>query len=315
MRGFCLPGIGIFDKIEANKKLRCNMNKFVGIISTVILSSITVNAFADVPRQRWGELKDEIATGLAPKQETIREEKVIVVEERVGEVGSSAYRGDVKDNQVYKMYIETPFYLTFGVGADHGMGNIDLLDDGTLPSESVHVEQGFGLVGQLAVGWNATSWLRFDLGLEHHQFNMDTTDNSTIKFNSKDLNRSATGAMINANFDLVRRYHYMGDVVERTAIVPYLTIGAGIGLMDYPSIEMPNGDWVMDGDESYVSFKLGAGISFNITDTLMLDLAYHYVNFGRQQVLTDNGTDIMYDGDSSKSLQSNDFMISIRSNF
>jgi opacity protein-like surface antigen len=102
------------------------------------------------------------------------------------------------------------------------------------------------------------------------------------------------------------------DFRNSTKFIPY--VGAGLGLafigIDGEITDVNTGLSLEDSDsQTSMAWQVGAGVAYPITENLLADLGYRYVNFGEAELNADFNTD--FDTD----LSGHEFVLGLRYNF
>jgi opacity protein-like surface antigen len=194
---------------------------------------------------------------------------------------------------------------------------------------------GFGDVG---FGYQFNSWFRADVTGEYRggssfQALEVLTDKTVLPGNTSNqqyadfyrANLSSYIAMVNGYVDLGTWY----------GVTPYVGGGVGVaynklaGMTDQGSAFpgngnlYPTGGYFNDGNKTNFAWALMAGLSFNVTQNLKLDLGYRYLDYGKFTSGTSNclstagfstgscggSSNVVY---SRNTLASNDFRLGLR---
>ncbi len=199
------------------------------------------------------KFRDEILTGV----DMIGARATIDVTPDVapGELGREVYEiADAVVADDVRMFIPTSMYMRMGGGLNLGFAT----DRATYAG--AEYESSGSYTTQIGLGWNLSSYVRTEIDFQE----------STFKFSDLD-SRQATyqniGGML--YFDLARRYVQTGDVTRRRTFVPFMGIGAGIGVYDFEGA---------GGADGFVIAAPRATLGFNImfTDLIGIDVAYQY---------------------------------------
>ena len=172
-----------------------------------------------------------------------------------GELGREVYEiaGVVAPNDI-QMYIPTSMYVRMGGGLNLGFATDKATFGGT------EFESSGSYATQIGLGWNLSSYVRTEIDFM----------TSTLKFSDLDAHRATyqtVGGML--YFDFARRYIQTGDITRRRTFVPFMGIGAGLGVYDFEG---------MGGADGFVIAAPRATLGFNImfTDLIGIDIAYQY---------------------------------------
>ena len=171
----------------------------------------------------------------------------------------------------------------------------------------------------VGIGWQARHWLRFDLTGDYRG---DTT------FFAQDSYPAGVGfgagtneytADISSWLFLANAYW---DIGTWCGFTPY--VGAGIGFANISvnglkDVNVPNNSvfYAADGTNTNFAWAIHAGVSYDISPALSLDLAYRYADLGNAAT----GVVTAYDNSSSYSqvairdITANDVMLGVRYKF
>lgn len=188
------------------------------------------------------------------------------------------------------VYLAPKFLMTF-----QNTGHVEQPDsyDDLLDSYSQ-----FTLGGALAVGYDFYQQFNFPLRVEVElalRGNSRTNWNSPEVYWAGDLEDGsgwqedfAEGASVDMTFNsttLLANFYY--DFRNSTAFTPY--VGAGIGVaFNYFGLDVHNtttgGALSLDKHQTNLAWQVGAGVAYNFTDNIAVDLAYRYLNLGYIEV-------------------------------
>ena len=203
-------------------------------------------------------------------------------------------------------------YIKGYVGAaDSNVGNIFTEDyDASVVVNNKDIKSSplFGI----GLGWQARHWLRFDLTGEYRG---DAIFVGADTFTGFGFTNEYT-ADIKSWLGLANAYIDMGNWCGFT---PY--IGAGIGFASLSvegmkDINVPNDGAAFGSDHTSTNFAwaIHAGVSYDVTPQMVVDLAYRYSDLGSAQ----SGAVYTYDGDFAhsgvhiKDVTSNDLLFGVR---
>lgn len=144
----------------------------------------------------------------------------------------------------------------------------------------------------VGVGCYFNDYFRADLTVGYRS-STDLTD----AFNSLDAEVESYTAMINAYFDIG---HFGG-------VTPYVGVGVGLVHNRLHSIRLPAGQ--LAGSDTDFAWALHVGASVQLTDTMLLDASYRYIDLG--DVAGDSPTDTL----TVEKLRAHDIRIGLRINF
>ena len=178
-----------------------------------------------------------------------------VIDDAPGALGAEVYETvDAVENIDTRMFIPTSMYMRMGGGLNLGFAT----DKATFGD--AEFESSGSYTTQIGLGWNLSSYVRTEIDFMA----------STFKFSDLDARRATyqtVGGML--YFDFARRYIQTGDITRRRTFVPFMGIGAGLGVYDFEG---------MGGADGFVIAAPRATLGFNImfTDLIGIDIAYQY---------------------------------------
>ena len=168
----------------------------------------------------------------------------------------------------------------------------------------------------LGVGWQARSWLRFDLTGEYRGDASYFGSDSYPGGSGFGAGTNEYTADMKTWLGLANAYIDMGNWCGFT---PF--IGAGIGFSTISveglkDVNVPNNSVAFGQDKTTSNFAWAAyaGFSYDVTAQTAIELTYRYVDLGSAQsgtVTTYNGAD-SYGGHYIKDITSNDVMVGVR---
>ncbi|MBP5485375.1 MAG: hypothetical protein J6Y07_01570 [Alphaproteobacteria bacterium] len=176
----------------------------------------------------------------------------------VGELGHEVFYDDCPaeydGDDEYRLFVPTSMYVRMGGGINLGFATkkARVADETYVAKDSWNV-----LIG---LGWNLSSYVRTEVEFQHLDFKFSDLDGANAYHNT--LN----GMLY---FDFARRYVQNGDITYRRTIVPFMGIGAGIGMYDFDG---SNGA----GGLTVAAPRAEFGVNFMINDIIGLDIYYQY---------------------------------------
>lgn len=224
--------------------------KKISWVAVLAIMCGTSGAYADYDA---GKFRAEVLEGLdlIGARETIDVKPV----DAPGELGREVYEiaGAVNPDDM-KMYIPASMYVRMGGGLNLGFATDKAQFDGQ------DFESSGSYTTQIGLGWNLSSYVRTEIDFQE----------STFKFSDLDSHQATyqtVGGML--YFDFARRYVQNGDITRRRTFVPFMGIGAGLGVYDFEG---------KNGADGFVIAAPRATLGFNImfTDLIGIDIAYQY---------------------------------------
>jgi len=227
--------------------MRFHMNKilYFGLLGAIICSSAHADSRA--------KFREEVLYGL----DLVPVRNGAKIEEPVrGELGYEVYNTTtISKNDGLGVFIPTDMYVRGGVGA--GLGFLSGTADVCGAESNIS-----GLVTQMGLGWNLSSYVRTELDFQAKSFSFsDVVDASASA-------RSVGGTLY---FDFARRYIRTGDVTKRRNIVPFMGLGFAMGTYEF------EGKYGADG--TFVAPRGVLGLNVMINDLIGIDLSYQYQLF------------------------------------
>ena len=172
------------------------------------------------------------------------------------------------------------------------------------------------------IGWTINNWFRVDATAEYRgraTFHaMDVYDT-----NPPDSNIDGSNEYGGAKSEWLLLANAYLDLGTWHGITPY--VGAGIGasrntIHNFTDINTPNAGAAYGATKSQwdLAWALHAGMGYQVTDRLTIDLAYRYLDMGdgvTGDLIAYDGTNTVYNPMHFKDLTSHDVMLGIRWNF
>jgi opacity protein-like surface antigen len=153
---------------------------------------------------------------------------------------------------------------------------------------SVDLKTGYLLGG--AVGVNITDMVRGEVELSHSRWKAKDYSSTGGATGPVSGHMSATYLLANVWLD------FEND----TAFTPYLGGGAGAGWADANTTFNGNPSGYGDGEMGF-AFQLGAGLKYDLTENVSLDLGYRYKSILNVDFESSDGTGDVYEGGDVKS--------------
>ena len=146
----------------------------------------------------------------------------------------------------------------------------------------------------VGVGYQVNSWLRGDLTAEYrdgaHFQSLYTLNNPNAGAGQisqlLDFYRANTSSLIGMA-------NVYADLGTWYGVTPYVGGGVGVadnrlyGMTDQGQVSFagggtgPSGGWFSDGTKTEFAWALMAGLDFNVTQNLKLEIGYRYLNYGK----------------------------------
>ena len=202
-----------------------------------------------------------------------------------------------------------------------GMSNqqVDELDnvliDSTPSYEEVHSSFDSAPFGGGAIGYKANDWLRGDISAEYRG---RANYHGLGRYN--EVFGSGTDEYSAAKSEIVVLANAFIDMGSWNGISPY--IGAGIGgsyntIHAFQDVNTPNLGVAFGDDDSQweLAYAFYAGVGFQVTQNLTMDLGYRYINLGDAQsgdLETYTGVNTVDNPMVFKDLTSHDVMLGFR---
>ena len=179
----------------------------------------------------------------------------IIEEVAPGELGAEVYEyADAMSSDDTQMFIPASMYMRIGGGLNLGFAT----DQASFGGKKYEASGSY--VTQIGLGWNLSSYVRAEIDFQNTFFKFSDLDKYSATYNT-------LGGML--YFDFARRYVLTGDVTYRRTFVPYMGIGAGIGMYEFQGAGGANG--VVGAAPRAV-----LGLNIMLTDLLGIDIAYQY---------------------------------------
>lgn len=208
------------------------------------------------------------------------------------------------------VHAQTGFYVHGGLGVA-GLSDIDAdFVDNAGQAQTTTLDLDTGLSFGLAAGWLVGDVLRPELQVRFQGRDFDATDTSP---GGIDLTGrvSTTTLMTNVWLELNSVLGF-----DRSSFHPYAGGGLGLSWNDIDDIEVVPGNDRLGGDgSSNFAWQMGVGFGYGITDHLVLDVGYRYLDLGDVEsgVNADSGND--FGRPVSGSLSMHEALIGLRFHF
>ena len=174
-----------------------------------------------------------------------------------------------------------PYVSVFG-GLSTG-AHIKTHWDGGDEIEDFNLNRSWSIGGAAGVKWN--DLLRTELELSHSQWSGDYL--STIWQGGAPSNSSAVGT--------VAATYLLGnvwvDMKSNSAFTPYAGGGVGLAFVNTTGVRWGNSStWgYVDASQTRLAWQLGAGVKYDISEQLTLDVGYRFKNVDGLQFVNGNG--------------------------
>lgn len=217
----------------------------VAFLTSLLLSG-AANAGYDSDR-----FQSEIRAGL----DLISARTTVVDDPAPGALGREVYEiASAVDMPEIQMYIPTTMYVRMGGGLNLGFATSKarFADDEYESSGSYNT--------QIGLGWNLSSYVRTEIDFQESTYTFSDLDD--MQATSKTI-----GGML--YFDFARRYVQTGDITRRRTFVPFMGLGAGVGVYEFEGA---------GGADGVLIAAPRAVLGFNVmfTDLVGIDIAYQY---------------------------------------
>lgn len=154
-------------------------------------------------------------------------------------------------------------YVGIGAGATFPVQST--ITDNTGVSGKLDYKTGFGV--SLVTGVEFADGIRLEAELNYKNTDMDKVTVGGLGSGKVNCNAYTLGALANAYFDFK----------NSTPVTPYLTGGLGFANIHVGEATNFAGTKVWNSDDDMVfAYQLGAGVGFNVTKQVVLDLGYRY---------------------------------------
>lgn len=172
-----------------------------------------------------------------------------------GDLGREVFYGESQPQDFeYQIFVPTSRYLRMGGGINIAA----LTRHAHIGDTKHHSRDSWNFM--LGMGWNLSSYVRSEFSFQNSMFKFRDVPDLTADY------YNVNGMMY---FDLWRRYVRSGDITYRRNFVPFIGIGAGLGLYDFSGTDGASGFMV-------AAPRAELGMNFMLTDLIGLDVAYQY---------------------------------------
>lgn len=210
------------------------------------------------------EIKNKPAQDILPVSEAIQF-KQEAYEEPASETEDVEFEDIASDGQLKESVVFKPYVA---VNLFYGKGKADL-EASAAAKKSYHISDG---VPGLALAF----------GTKIHDFRAELAVQGNTGF-SKNIIDGAVKAKVQNYAGFFNLYY---DIPTNTALTPY--VGAGIGLAHNKATL--NDSYVKyHNSNSSLAWQLAAGLNYALTDNWVADLGYRYTDYGKVNVVNENG--------------------------
>ena len=173
-----------------------------------------------------------------------------------------------------------PYVSVFG-GASLGASVNTDWSDGP-ETEKFNLNTGWSIGGAAGVKWN--DLLRAEIEISHSQW---TGKDFDVHYSgSPAYNYAATGTVA-ATYLLGNIW---ADLKTNTVFTPYVGGGVGVAFVNTAGVRLDNSTWgYVDGSQTHFAWQLGAGVKYEISEQLSLDVGYRFKNVEGLQFVNGNG--------------------------
>ncbi|CAN5283847.1 outer membrane beta-barrel protein [soil metagenome] len=234
--------------------------------------------------------------------------------------------------------ISSGFYLRGDIGV--GSQSYDELDvklnggpviqtTGVTSFTTVKPDRGFAAFAGVGIGYQFNSYLRFDLTGEYRGASFNGRDQLSYNFGVPTNQTNIYRADVATFVGLVNAYIDLGTW---NCLTPYLGVGIGVashtvnglsdnGINQAVGAQFANASYAYGDSATKTDFAwaLMAGVSYDVTSNLKLDIGYRYLNMGDGPTIGLGGANGLLAGPSSsvrfKGIDSHDVRIGMRWNF
>ena len=151
---------------------------------------------------------------------------------------------------------------------------------------TVNLKTGYLLGG--AVGMNVTDMIRGEVELSHSSWKGDSYFDSTADATADPVDGNIKATYLLANLWV--------DIENDSSFTPYVGGGAGLGWADGNTTFNGNTFGYGDGEMGF-AFQVGAGLKFDLTENVLLDLGYRYKSIVNVDFDDSDGGGIYRDAD------------------
>ena len=174
-----------------------------------------------------------------------------------GELGREVLYDEQKpesDAPEYKIFVPTSNYLRMG----GGMNIPGLTRHARVGDTRHHSRDSWNFM--IGAGWNLSSYVRGEFNFQESMFKFRDVPEQSANY------YTVNGMLY---FDLWRRFVRMGDITYRRDFIPFIGVGAGVGLYEFDGTDGAHGMMV-------AAPRAELGMNFMLTDLIGLDIAYQY---------------------------------------
>lgn len=209
------------------------------------------------------------------------------------------------------------FYLRGDLGyagwTQEGDPSLRLFDAGTGATNSASFDGDFGepFSGSLGVGYQFNDMLRADLTADYFEGQFDGRGEASIPCGGEPAGTSCAGSMGADYKALGFMANGYVDLATLAGLTPYVGAGLGVTQLRWSDVSLRTScvpgaaacsgadavDQSFDGDSSWrFTYALMAGVSYNMTEALKLDVGYRYSQIDDGDMFGSSDIDGLDDG-------------------
>lgn len=175
----------------------------------------------------------------------------------------------------------------------------------TAATKDKFTTKSVGAIG-VAAGYN---WIDYDIPVRTELEYMYRSD---FKYKYEDANATYSNE-INIQTVMLNLYW---DFYNSTSFTPYITGGAGVAIIDEDYSTTGLTTTGVSKTTTNLALNVGAGVGWNLTDSLLLDLEYRYDYFGNGKKVTMTGAAATGDYEAqAKNLSTHSVLLGLRYQF
>ena len=141
---------------------------------------------------------------------------------------------------------------------------------------SLDTDAGWLVGGVLGYNW-ADTGLRTELELSYSQANLDGFDiDWDNNFNGPDGDDLDFDGDVSVTYIFGNLWYGFGNMMNMGGLSPYIGGGLGVGFVNVDVDAIEDVEINASGDETGFAYQLGAGLMWNVSDNVALDLGYRF---------------------------------------
>ncbi len=173
-----------------------------------------------------------------------------------------------------------PYVSVFG-GASLGASVKTNWSDGP-ETEKFNLNTGWSIGGAAGMKWN--DLLRAEIEISHSQW---SGKDVVVQYAASPASNYAATGTVAATYLLGNVW---ADLKTNTAFTPYVGGGLGVAFVNTSGVRWDDSTWgYVDGSQTHFAWQLGAGLKYELSEQLSLDVGYRFKNVEGLPFVNGNG--------------------------